>query len=138
MNEITLIYKGVVTAKKNSKQIVFNRRTGRPMLVSNRRAKKQEGDMTWSFFIQAKENGWPCGEERENSVFHIAIKIWNKDRRRRDLDNQATAILDALTGAQVIPDDSVDFVPKLNVEYKGIDRENPRAEVTIKEIVWMA
>lgn len=137
MNEITLTYSGTVTAKKNSKQIIFNRRTHRPMLISNHRAKKQEGDMAWEFLMQAKEGGWDCGGDRTNNAYHITIKIWNKDRRRRDLDNQATAILDALTNAQIIPDDSVDYVPRLNVEYQGIDRENPRAEVKIKEIVWM-
>lgn len=136
MNEITLTYKGAVTAKKNSKQIIFNRWSGKPMLISNRRAKKQENDMAWDFLMQAKEAGWPCGEDRTNSSFHIEIKIWNKDYRRRDLDNQATAILDALTNAQIIPDDSVDYVPRLNVEYEGVDRDKPRAEVKIKEIVW--
>lgn len=137
MQEITLTYHGVVTAKKNSKQIIWNRRTNRPMLISNKRAKKQETDMAWDFLMQAKEQGWPCGEDRENSTFSIEIEVWNKDRRRRDLDNQATAILDALTNAQVIPDDSVDFVPKLSVKYQGIDGEDPRAKVKIKEIIWM-
>lgn len=137
MNELELTYHGVVTAKKNSKQIIWNRRSNRPMLISNHRAKKQEKDMAWDFLMQAKDQGWPCGDERENSVFHITIYVWNKDRRRRDLDNQATAILDALTASRVIPDDSVDFVPRLNVEYKGIDKDDPRAVVKIKEIVWM-
>lgn len=136
MNEVTLVFKGSITAKKNSKQIIFNHRTGRPMLISNRRAKKQEGDMAWEFLMQAKEQGWPCGEDRSNSTFSIWIKVWNKDHRRRDLDNQATAILDALVNAQVIPDDSMDFVPRLNVEYQGIDRDEPRAEVKITELAW--
>lgn len=136
MRKLKLTYYGVVTAKKNSKQIIFNRRTGRPMIISNKRAKKQEGDMAWEFFTQAKENDWPIEEDRTTSTFKVAIRVWNKDRRRRDLDNQATAILDALTNAQVIPDDSVDFLPYLSVEYKGIDKENPRAEVEITELVW--
>jgi len=138
MNEVTLVYHGAITAKKNSKRIVTNRRTGRPMLISNQRAKRQECDMAWELLIQAKDEGWPCGEERTNSTFQIEIRIWNKDLRRRDLDNQATAILDALTNAQIIPDDSVDFVPKFSVEFKGIDRKEPRAEITIKEIAWQA
>lgn len=137
MDELELIYNGVVTSKKNSKQIIFNRRSGRPMLISNRRAKKQENIMALEFFAQAHEQGWKCNEDRETSTFAISIQIWNKDHRRRDLDNQATAILDALVCGGVIPDDGVDFVPRLNVEYKGIDRENPRAIVKIKEIVWM-
>ena len=138
MNEVKLIYHGTVTAKKNSKQIIRNPRTGRPMLISNRRAKKQENDMAWDLLIQAKDEGWPCGEDKINSTFQIEINIWNKDRRRRDLDNQTTAILDALVNAQVIPDDSADIVPKIIMEYKGIDAEDPRAEIHIKEIAWQA
>lgn len=136
MNHLEITYYGTVTAKKNSKRIIWNRRTSRPMLISSSRAKKQEGDMVWSFALEAYQEGWVCHENRSNSCFYIEIDIWNKDRRRRDLDNQATAILDALVLAGIIPDDSVDFVPRLKVEYKGIDKENPRAVIKIKEIAW--
>ena len=137
MNEITLTYHGVVTAKKNSKSIVTNWRTGRPMIVSNHRAKKQESDMAWAFVEQATQGGWHRGDGHENSTFSVEIKVWNKDLRRRDLDNQATAILDALVNAGIIPDDGVDYVPRLSVEYQGVDREDPRAQVKVKEIAWM-
>ena len=136
MKQLELTYNGVVTAKKNSKQIIWNHRLKRPMLISNKRAKKQEGDMVSVFTLGAYDEGWTCFEDRSNSTFSIEIKIWNKDLRRRDLDNQATAILDALVLAGVIPDDGVDFVPRLSVEYKGVDRENPRAVIKIKEIAW--
>ena len=136
MNELMLVYHGVVTAKKNSKQIIRNRLTGLPMIISNRRAKEQEEEMAQMFAIEAHREGWDCGEDRKNSTFSIEIKVWNKDRRRRDLDNQATAILDALVLAGVIPDDGVDFVPRLKVEFMGIDREDPRAVIRIEEIAW--
>lgn len=137
MNELELTYHGIITAKKNSKEIIWNTRSKRPMLVSNKRAKKQENEMAWVFHIQAAREGWSCDDERENSSFHVSIRIWNKDRRRRDLDNQATAILDALVTAQVIPDDSAEILPWLKVEYMGIDKEDPRAEIKIKEMAWM-
>lgn len=134
MNEITLTYFGVVTAKKNSKQIVWNKATRRPILISNRRARQQENDMVQSFMLDSYGQGWRGGSK--NSTYHVSIEIWNKDRRRRDLDNQATAILDALVLAHIIPDDGVDYVQKLTVEYKGQDKEQPRARVKIKEIAW--
>ena len=136
MNEVELTYYGEVTAKKNSKQIIWNRRTGSPMIISSRRAKSQEGSMVEAFASDAYLEGWECGLPRAESTFKITINIWNKDKRRRDLDNQATAILDALVLAGVIPDDNVAFVPWLKVEYKGIDKENPRAVIKIKEIAW--
>ena len=57
------------------------------------------------------------------------------DHRRRDLDNQATAILDALVLSRVIPDDSSQIVQKLIVEYMGVCKEQPRAEIQIEEII---
>lgn len=141
MNEITLTYHGVIYSKKNSKRIVTNWRTRRPIIVSNRNAKNQEAAMGWEFREQAKKEGWESlGLKAKDSAEHqyeVSIKVWQKDLRRRDLDNQATAILDGLVAAGVIPDDCCDLVPKLAIEYKGVDKENPRAEIKIKEIVWM-
>lgn len=134
MHELTLTYHGVVTAKKNSKQIIWNRNSHRPMLISNRRARKQENDMVQSFMLDAYGEGWRGGGK--NSTFEINICIWNKDRRRRDLDNQATAIIDALVLAHIIPDDGMDYVQKVCVEYRGQDKEDPRAVVKIKETAW--
>lgn len=141
MNEITLTYHGVIYSKKNSKRIVTNWRTRRPIIVSNRNAKNQEAAMGWEFREQAKREGWrSLGLKRAGSAnvqYQISIKVWQKDLRRRDLDNQATAILDGLVVAGVIPDDSCDLVPNLAIEYKGVDRTNPRAEIKIKEVAWM-
>jgi len=141
MHEITLTYHGVIYSKKNSKRIVTNWRTRKPIIVSNRNAKNQEAAMGWEFRAQARKEGWrSLGLKRKDSAerqYKIEIKVWQKDLRRRDLDNQATAILDGLVAAGVIPDDSCDLVPKLSIQYQGVDVENPRAEVKIKEIVWM-
>lgn len=137
MNEVTLTYRGVIFSKKNSKQIVMNRRTRRPILISNRNAKNQEIAMAWEFKDQAMIEGWPALDKQEfNHQYMVEIAIWQKDYRRRDLDNQATAILDGLVAGGILPDDRCDIVPKLTVEFRGVDRENPRAEIHIKEIAW--
>lgn len=138
MDRLNLIYHGIVYSKKNSKNIVTNQRTGKPMITSNANAKRQEMVMGWDFHNQAKSRGWEMDDEKTSDLqFSVEIKIWAKDRRRRDLDNQATAILDALVAGGVLPDDSVDFVPELKVQYMGIDRDDPRAEIEIRATVWM-
>lgn len=140
MNELNLTYYGVVYSKKNSKRIITNRRTFKPMIISNRNAKNQEISMAWDFATQARDQKWHVLQEEPEQVsncqFKVAIEIYQKDYRRRDLDNQATAILDGLVASGVLPDDSCDFVSDLHVMYKGIDKENPRAEITIKEVMW--
>lgn len=140
MNEVKLTYHGVIYSKKNSKRIVTNRRTWKPIIISNRNAKNQEAAMAWEFRDQAAIEGWPTinrtPEEEALRQYKVEIQVWQKDYRRRDLDNQATAILDGLVAAGVLPDDRCDIVPSLEIKYKGLDRDDPRAEIKIKEIIW--
>ena len=123
------IYNGVIFSKKNSKNIIINRRTGSPQIVSNQRAKAMEADMAEQFAFQALHQGWRIDESMEYDIF---IRIFPKDRTRRDLDNQATSILDALVAAAVLPDDSSKYVKALHVYCMRIDRKEPRAHVVIK------
>ena len=55
-----------------------------------------------------------------------------------DLDNIGSVLSkfthDVLTEAEIIPDDNYQVIRKLTFEFGGIDPENPRAEVTIKEV----
>lgn len=37
-----LTYQGVIYSKKNSKSIITNRRTGKPMIVASKKAKDME------------------------------------------------------------------------------------------------
>lgn len=130
---LRLTYFGVIHPKKNNKQIINNPHTGRPMIISNAKARDQEDAMAWAFRMQAPHARaeWVSKPEMK---FGIVMRIWEKDRRRRDLDNQATAILDALVKGTVIPDDSSQIVRKLTVEYMGVDKEQPRAEIEISEV----
>ena len=41
---------------------------------------------------------------------------------------------DVLTEAEVIPDDNYTVINELTFRFGGIDTENPRAEVCIKEV----
>lgn len=129
---ICLTYRGVVYSKKNSKSIITNRRTGKPQIVSNQRAKAMEADMVDQFREQALIRGW---EPNKDSIYHIAISIYAKDYTRRDLDNQATSVLDGLVAAGVIPDDSTKYIRSLLIDYLGVDKNDPRAKITILEML---
>ena len=126
-----LTYRGVIYSKKNSKSIITNRRTGKPQIVSNQRAKAMEADMVDQFRAQALYRGW---EPNKDSFYHVAISIYAKDYTRRDLDNQATSVLDGLVAAGVIPDDSTKYIRGLIIDYRGVDKNDPRAKITILEM----
>ena len=122
-----LIYHGEVLSKKNSKQIIYNRRTGRPMLVSNKSSLLNEKALTEAFRWQIDEDVFDCPVE-------VRLKVWLKDRRRRDGDNQYTMVQDALVEAGLLEDDDYKHIPKHSVELMGYDKEDPRIEVEIIEI----
>ena len=127
---LDLTYHGVVYSKKNNKSIVVNRCTGRPQIISNQRVREMEVAMTREVQAQAAKAKW---EANTDTTYEVSIFIRTKDRTRRDLDNQATSILDALVAAKIIPDDSMKYVISLQVEFMGVDKNDPRAEVVVRK-----
>lgn len=127
MKKIELTYHGMVISKKNTKRIIRNTKTGKPMMISNKAALANEHDMIDQFSVQTLKQKKPVAKCK------VEIVIYEPNLQRRDLDNQATSILDALTRSEVIKDDSIKCVKELNVRLGGIDRENPKAIITITE-----
>ena len=137
MKTIKLIYHGTVLSKKN--RHIITRSGG---IIPDAKAKACEEDMIKQFLPQLKKQGGTriftmtkserIAEATANgTTYHIKMMIWNETNRRRDLDNQATSILDALTGSGAIADDCSKYVRAILVIYGGIDKDDPRAEITI-------
>lgn len=137
MKIIRLTYNGTVLSKKN-RHIT----TRQGIVVPDARAKANETDMINQFIPQLRRQGGTdvftkTHTERlieanaNETTYGIKMTIYNETNRRRDLDNQATSILDALTKSGAIVDDCAKYVRKLVIEYGGIDRKNPRAEIMI-------
>lgn len=134
-----LTLRGIIRAKKNSKQVIWT--GGRPRIISNNAARANEDDMVKQIHEQGIR---PISEaERINLMYEatqtgthyeIEATIYQPNGIRRDLDNQITSILDALTKSGAILDDCRKFVKKIAVSDGGIDKENPRAEIIITTI----
>lgn len=122
---LKLTYHGTVLSKKNSKRIIRNHRTGAPMMVSNKSAKANEDSMIGEFRAQTSNQDQPF------ECCIVDIGIFEPNLQRRDIDNQATSILDALVQAGVIVDDGFKCVQGMIVRFEGIDRKDPRAEIKI-------
>lgn len=63
----------------------------------------------------------------------LTIIFFNADKRRHDLDNQSSSILDTLVKANVIEDDNQNKIDCLTLQYGGVDKEKPRAEIFIDD-----
>ena len=63
----------------------------------------------------------------------VEIRVWRSTRRAFDLDNAAKAVLDGLVraGRKVLADDRVPVVVDKRIRWEGVDRGEPRTEVTI-------
>lgn len=122
-------YYGVVYSKKNSKNIVRNRTTGKMMLISNKNASKMEHDMICMF----RQECTACDRRVPATSGKVKIRmgLYRKDNVRRDLDNALTSVMDGLVGAGVIPDDSVNYVSELTIVDAGVDKAEPRVEIQV-------
>lgn len=125
-NSLKLVYYGTVYSKKNSKRIIRNRYTGKMALIPSESAQENERDMASQFRSQPfpDQIQYPC---------KIDIVIYEPNYTRRDLDNQATSILDALKISEIIEDDDYKHIDSMSVRYGGVDKKNPRAEIVIQE-----
>ena len=121
---------GQVTGKKNNKVISINQHTGRPFVRMNDKAKAQEREMIENFRYDLNFNKLRP-EDFDDKRIEVIVEFWNQDRRKHDLDNQVSTILDALVKAGVLPDDSQETVWKITAEYKGVDKDDPRACITV-------
>lgn len=114
-----IIIPGSVPSKKNSRVIFV--RGGRIVNIPN-----------GAFTKWHKESIRFCrGHGCYLSTTFIRITFFLQNRRRRDLTNMAESVMDLLVDAEVLPDDSYNYVPHLEIVFGGIEPEGPRAEVEI-------
>lgn len=66
--------------------------------------------------------GWPA-----DARYAVELIVYEPDARRRDLDNQAKTVLDALNGVLWADDSQIDVLAVV----RRLDRERPRVEMCV-------
>lgn len=65
---------------------------------------------------------------------HLTYKIYMPDKRLRDIGNYEKAITDQLVKQCILMDDNTKIVHGIHIHFAGVDRGNPRVEITIHEL----
>lgn len=123
---ITLL--GHVPSKKNSKQI-FTSKTPTASGKFRKIVVPSQIHKLWH-----EEQMYRLARYRPNVPIEkcrIEINFYAPDKRNGDLSNKAESILDALVDARILKDDNWFVCDDVHLRLIAIDRENPRAQITI-------
>lgn len=127
MDEIKPTIKLPPVTKKNSMQIVGNGK--RPMLIPSAQYRRYERDAGW--FLKPLAISEPV---------NIRAIYFMPARRKVDITNLESALMDVLVKYGVITDDNCRVVVSTDGSRVMYDKENPRTEVTItkskEELPW--
>lgn len=118
MDEIKLTIKLPPVTKKNSMQIVGNGK--RPKLIPSAQYRRYERDAGW--FLKPLAIAEPV---------NIRAIYFMPARRKVDITNLESALMDVLVKYGVIADDNCRVVVSTDGSRVMYDKENPRTEVTI-------
>lgn len=128
MRTETFILHGVVPAKKNSR--ICARAGMRIVNIPSADFSAWHRRNLPSVIAQRQ------GDNRPHVLARLSIVLRYTDRRRRDIDNAVSSILDLLVDAHVLKDDCWTCVPEISaraelVETKGVQAH---AEVSIEDL----
>lgn len=110
-------------SKKNSQQIIFNKKTGKKMIMQNKNYLEFEKECE-TFLPKIDTISFPINLQCD---FYVC------DARKRDIANYIEAIQDILVKYKIIEDDNYKIISSLDNCSMQIDRQNPRVEITITE-----
>lgn len=110
-------------SKKNSQEIVFNRKTGHRMVIQNKKYTEFEKECKKYIPI--------LNEQPINYPINLKCEFYVPDARKRDIANYLEAIQDVLVKYKLLEDDNYNIVASIDGCSMQIDRENPRIEIEI-------
>ncbi|MDE2098549.1 MAG: RusA family crossover junction endodeoxyribonuclease [Patescibacteria group bacterium] len=123
---ICFMLKGQIPSKKNSKRIV---RFGNRSALIGSQAYLDWKEAAW-WDLKAQLATMPLRNLNWHPV-QVAIDFWVPNNRRRDLTNMGESLMDLLVDHDVLDDDNLREVARVIYTARGVDKADPRAEITI-------
>lgn len=123
--EIKFVIELPPITKKNSQQILINRKTGRPFIMPS---KKYEEYESAALYYLHKRSGTPL-----EGPLNIKVLFYMPTRRKTDLTNLLEAVDDILVSAGIIVDDNYSVIAAHDGSRCYYDKENPRTEIYITD-----
>lgn len=99
----SFVYEGNTPSKKNQKQLVMNRKTGRQFIVPSQPFKEWHREALLR--VKAQAAGFPPKSFPIPVCRRIALTIYFGDLRRRDSSNLWESVADLLVDAEILEDD---------------------------------
>jgi hypothetical protein len=118
--ELKLVVRGRIPSKKNSRNIFV--RGGR---ICNIPSTKYAAWHKAALEQLIDYSGSPI------TKCTIELSFYAPDKRGTDLTNKAESIMDLLVDREIIEDDNWWIVDRVCLMFKGVDKRNPRCEVSI-------
>ena len=120
-NTLSIIIKGRIPSKKNSRLLFV--RGGRLMNIPSKAYSVWHKD--------ASEQILDSKDHLVEDIDFIELDFYAPDRRGSDLTNKAESIMDLLVDNGIIEDDNWWIVNRLVMNFRGVDKSNPRCNVYI-------
>lgn len=122
-----LVILGNVKSKKNNKRVMYNKKTGKPFIMTDRTTDSYMKEAVQQLKDQFK------GLQITDYPISIHMVFYYQTKHRKDIDNSLTTILDCMKDAGVIIDDDVLHVSEVIGAFGGYDKDNPRVEIYLED-----
>lgn len=120
--------------KKNSQQILVNRKTGKPFISPSSKYKAYEKEAVKQLLLQ-NVRGYSEFDFPIDTPVNVACVYFMETKRKVDLANLLEASNDILVAAGILADDNCSIASMYDGSEVHHDKQNPRVEIEITPIV---
>ena len=127
-----ITFEGAPITKKNSSQIMMNKKKGRPFIMPSKAYKDYEKNCIMQLQEQkARLPEWVFPEMAIDRPVNVKMLYYMPTRRKVDLTNLQSATLDVLVACKILADDNSNIVVSTDGSRVYHSKEHPRVEIMI-------